>query len=318
MTTPESVESGIEKLYIEYLHIAAFYEAPLSAPAPCIGELAGIIARVMGTAHAGPRLASYTASASTAASPGPQWRWLDDNRWFSIDQNRVDLTSRFKEADFCAVGDDLVMLVAVRNRRGAKYRYFDFMWCAGYEKEELGPPVEYDTTLRLSVRTDYFKDESVLSKRARGFVDDIVRTLASAGPLHYLFVHTTESGEDGSGVRYDQNGTLNGSLAAQVSWELWTRLGRARRSKVRGIFWGQYLSPLHLKKLGGRESFALRYAAAFPHRARDGATALPCGEGLFLRLTNDPMNFSRWGIGVPCNDIGAWLHTRFREADLLL
>jgi hypothetical protein len=171
--------------------------------------------------------------------------------------------------------------------------------------------------LRFSVRTQYFASspegcaQIVLVRR-------LVEHLADAGGLYYALVHTALWLEDGAGLRYDFDGPLDGNLSNQINCELWGRYGEKRREKVRGVYWGQYLSAQHLVRLGGRASFIKEYRDLVRKMPSGETFVREVGDGVFVKVCENPMNFSVFGLDVPCDGTGAWLYERFRDAGLLL
>ena len=111
------------------------------------------------------------------------------------------------------------------------------------------------------------------------------------------------------------DGPANGSsVRFRIEHELWEQAKVARREKVRGVYPGQYLSPVHLKKLGGKERFI---ADLLKIRDRRNDLLADLGDkGLILRLTPTPIDSGAYGMNVGFAEVASWVFRRFRESGL--
>ncbi len=83
----------------------------------------------------------------------------------------------------------------------------------------------------------------------------------------------------------------NAPLARWVNHLNWVYSGPSKADKLRGVYWGNYLSAKHLDRLGGRERFShLCTKNARNHDGSPNAHAWQLANGLFLTLCFDPVD----------------------------
>jgi hypothetical protein len=308
---------------IEYLHVDGSFARSLDSPVSVVRDLVSILGSILGEDQLGPRDVDIGATAIVDRKPGEDWRWSPENKWFSLLQKGVHGHNRLTAPDLEAVENNIHSVGLSRNRRGAgDLKMSDWMWDVQYEAEARYPYHQYDAHLRLSVRTHYFFDKRE-GPKPRRLVESVMGRLVAAGDMYFGLVTCSHHREDGSGLCYDYGGSPSNwsSLHFQTLRELWNELGPERRQKVRDIYWGQYLSPWHLERLGGKAAFRASFTEArgpdLRYKLSEWVTDYQ-DAGLFIRLSPDPLNYSLKGLDVPCGDLGAWLHKHFKAAGMLL
>ena len=301
---------------IEYLHIAAYLVANPESPLGVARLMLQTMASALGVDEVEDARADIAVTTRDSRTPTSAWRVTDAKEATLLERN-ANIVGRLAAEDMRIVDRAIWHLILSMNRRGSVYKYWDWKWTYTYVGQYVNQHVCYDAHIRLSVRTDYFVNDAEKA-RPREFVNAIIQQLCKACQVYYLLVQPTVCFEDGAGLAFEHGG-VNGGLAAQIVQELWDKLGKERHYKVRGVFWGQYLSSSHLDRLGGKASFVRDYLALANGRpGSDKFVTDIDGGGVFIKLCDNPMNFSLHGLNVPCQDLGAWLHQRFRQSQLLI
>jgi hypothetical protein len=92
-----------------------------------------------------------------------------------------------------------------------------------------------------------------------------------------------------AGMVYGTSWARTAPLARWVDHLKWVYSGQFKGDKLRGLYWGNYLGPNHLKLVGGRDRF-LKVCAknACNHDGSPNAHAWEFPNGLFLSLCFDP------------------------------
>jgi hypothetical protein len=131
----------------------------------------------------------------------------------------------------------------------------------------------------------------------------------------YGLITVARADFDDFGSAYTLNGARTGlpNLREQIDSQRWLELGSMREHMLRGIYWGQYLSPYALRQLGGFSSFSGEVA-------RFGNVQLleEIGNGgAWFRLTPGPLNDSVYGHQIPSHEIGLWFARRVKSVGLL-
>jgi hypothetical protein len=94
-----------------------------------------------------------------------------------------------------------------------------------------------------------------------------------------------------AGMVYGAEFMANAPLARWIEHLSWLHSGARKRDRLRGLYWGNYLGPSVLERLGGREQFV----ETFEKNARDydGTPNAHCWQlpkGLFVSLSLDPLD----------------------------
>jgi hypothetical protein len=211
-------------------------------------------------------------------------------------------------------------LLAQEGRRASRtYRTFDHVWSIAFERPTVEDGSQSDSTCCISLATSLFAhraDWVAEPRTSTVLADGVVRTWLSNGPLYYAFMTSTYYREDAGGWSFMPGGPTSTSPRFCIEHDLWEHGGVTRRDRVRGVYSGQYLSPQHLAKLGGKESFV---KALLEVRDRYSDIVTDLGEsGLVLRLTPTPLDPSTRGLQQGCAEIASWVFRRFRECGLFL
>jgi len=191
----------------------------------------------------------------------------------------------------------------------------DFVWmlhvrpALNYPREQADPMVVLSLSTALFDRwgTDY------PSKVSTRFVDDVFRAYINAGGLYYAMANSSYFREDDAGLSYTE--VISPSIRFTIEQELWRDAGESRRDKVRGIYAAQYLSPVHLAKLGGKEAFIAGLLKEL-NMPQDLVTDLG-DAGMILHVTPTPIDNTSKGLHAG-SVVAPWVFRRFRDAGLFL
>jgi hypothetical protein len=137
----------------------------------------------------------------------------------------------------------------------------------------------------------------------------------------YGFVVTTNAASDDAGLVYESFDIRcsTATIREQLDAARWRSLGDARRTKLRGVYWGQILTADKLDMLGG---FTALHSELRSLKAIDGSSSeellslMPNGSA-FLRLTHHPLNDSKYGLRASSDLIGLWFERKARLVGLL-
>lgn len=193
---------------------------------------------------------------------------------------------------------------------------YDALWNINIESGQAYPNFHSDCTCIVTVNACVFK-ENDYKYSSTHFLDNISKMLIDRNS-YYIIQDSSTFSDDCAGECYLSFGPCNySSLKFRIEHELWEKAGVARREKVRGVFPGQYLSPFHLEKIGGKERLIKDLQRIRPDRLDYYLTDL--GEkGVILRLTPTPIDATRRGPNIGFSETGVWAYKMFREAGLLL
>lgn len=301
---------------IEYVHIVAYFVRNPPAPFAAAAAIARTIELCVGEGRV-----SSLLLASPGTMPGPGWEERKYGEWaFTKKADRLDgvLTTVNDPATESRVWSTLFE----RQHNGAKRKLLDYDWAVVYDHENDFPQFQWDADLAITVRLDLLKNTG--PRAARALVDDLVRLCIESGDVYYLLTDVAELGLTGADGVYHREGTPNvppTSLARAVEKVLWQDLRQDRRDYVRGVFWGNYLGPRLMERLGGRDPFRERYLAHAKQHLRlweNLATNMP-GGGLFVKISDDPMDESSvYNVAHLGMETAVWLHRELRRVGALL
>ena len=234
-------------------------------------------------------------------------------------------------------GEQVKRVLVTRQRRDAEAKFVDYLWLVEYMAEEVYEVAQDDCRMVSTVRLNGFlpdvakvnHDEDLkmfMSESSRGreasrdLLDDIVRLMCGCPELYYLLVDIApmeETGADGIYHPESHPHVSPRSPARDIEAKKWTRLREKRRDFVRGVFWGNYLGPEMLERLGGKESFRRRYIEKAKQEVLNWRSLVqdtPHG-GLFVKISRDPLDEVDGRIG---GELAVWLHDEFRRIGALL
>ncbi len=306
--------------WIEYLHFAAWYRNPLPSPLSAAGSVVDVIERILGPEEIRENRTVCSIMVPKEMSV-PTETWDCREVYNSLETTRVPVREFISRSDVLDVGHDISRLLIAREAGVfPKLRIFDQRWILRYSVEQEYPAEQNDTTLLVSFRTDLLRQERTEVK-AEELCDGMVEALLAAGDTYHMIVTCNHFRQDAAGARYQCGAdicTVFSCLPHQLEDELWTRAGRARRDKVRGIHWGNYLCPDHVRRLRDPEGLIKEFTRLVTNRPGNSRYIkhYPDG-GMFIKLSQSPMAQSRWGPDAALGDLAALLHRHFRAADLL-
>lgn len=98
----------------------------------------------------------------------------------------------------------------------------------------------------------------------------------------------------------------------------WLQSGGPRRNKVRGVYWGNLLSPAMVEQLGGAALLSDEYRAMECGINRELTQVFPDGAvALYLSARVTDFLFPHMGLTHDTFERGAWLYRRFAAGGLL-
>jgi len=305
---------------LEYLNIIVYFSADLRQP----GGLLGSWGECIGSRFSDDVVLDSEVGLSVTRSDRPSensvgpWTFSDDVNWYRYNNDDVDLMAISRSPDVFPGGIKWVSVYAEQqgHRAPRSLMAFDHVWCISLDAYNSYPMKQADCTAVLSVATHLFSGWGKESTQSTRFADDIVRAAVRAGDVYYAFVLTSSYRDDNSGWSYSDAGPNSPNIRFGIENDLWREAREGRRGKVRGVYSGQYLSPVHLTALGGKERF-IDDLIRVRDRRDDIVTDLG-DKGMILRVTPTPIDGGVYGIGIGGSGLGTFIFRRFREAGLFL
>ncbi len=344
---------------IDFLTIAGFHEHPLDSIVTHACELLDIASDVLGGDDVlSLSNAALDAHAKCAEQPGPQWKSFG-SRLYSYHRRRVYIEERLAEDDFKAVDPELSWIAAERPRAGSSQNHlFDNLWSMKLLAPKQYPHRWQEGSIRLTVRCSVLElaakmdpslpDLNTTWEKAHAFAvktllgdvdlsDENLQTATCQKALQLVtsvmdwlvnrvgcFHAVVECADYRSNAGGEAVGEA-GEMPPYTTWRQyldmsrWYELDKDRINKVRGIYWGMYLAPHILDKLGGRDAFTAAHLANYPGDTQTDWRQTPYDNGgMLVKLTPYPLSFgdAPWGHGSD-GTIAKWLYQTFRDADLL-
>jgi len=250
------------------------------------------------------------------------WKLQPDIGWFNFESKGTDARTVVRDPNSLLEQSQFAHAQIVQQAgRVAQYRAFDYVWEIKLEALQDVEISHADCMCMIGLSTHLFPndylDEGQKSRKSTNISDAIIRTWLQYGDLYYALCDSNHFREDGSGWCFLAGGPSNWSTVRfRIEHELWEQARESRRDRVRGVYPGQYLSPIHLDKLGGKENFV---AELLKVRDRYDDIITDLGDkGLILRLTPTPIDSSAYGLNQGFHEIATWVFRRFRDAGLFL
>lgn len=183
--------------------------------------------------------------------------------------------------------------------------------------------IDSDSYLQIGLRTSgfYIGNASRLAseEQSREILDKLVRVLYSAGDAYHIVAHCGNCQEycDGEAFATDLASPSRLGIHQEVSNYMWHWLLPSERKQVlHGLYWGVYLSPLHLDKLGGLALFRDQISKHYSGSNRVNMLLTDLGDGLFIRMTPSPLELSIEFPTLRYDSIAVWIYQRFLRAGL--
>lgn len=183
--------------------------------------------------------------------------------------------------------------------------------------------VDSDSYLQVGIRTSGFykgkpgdlADEGL----AVDITDSLIRILHRAGDAYHMVAHCGNERMycDGDVFAIDRASPSRSGIQEEYNNYKWHWLMPADRERLLfGMYWGLYLSPLHLAKFGGRESFRQEFENEHSGTKRARLSLMDLGEGLFVKMTPSPLEISVEFPTLRYESIAPWIYNRFEKAGL--
>jgi hypothetical protein len=188
-------------------------------------------------------------------------------------------------------GDDLIGVFAESFKRpNARHPILDCDLSFGYNRDGIwhGEPVPPILSLSISGQ--------LLEKAGSKSVLEILRTFFEVADEHSPLcglVDLARPSDTWTGMAYGTMIHGRAPLARQIEQEGWLSSGIKKGDRLRGLYWGNYLGPGVLERLGGRKQFLESYEQTA--RFNDGLPAAQIWRmpnGVFLSLCLDPLDCS--------------------------
>jgi len=306
--------------WIEYLHFAAWYrEVPRSRVGTAL-SVVDSIEKHFGAEEVGAKRSIFLAMIPSECDvPGDDWK--RQNVFTSTTAKNAPVREFLSRPNVLSVDAHIADLLVGREAGVfPKLRLVDQRWLLHVTQEQEYPNEQNDSVVLVSIRTDLLREDRN-ENRAEQLCDDLTSALLAAGDVYHMMVECNHFKQDAAGQRYMCGADINttwSTIPHQLEDELWTRAGRARRDKVRGIHWGNYLCPDHVRRLRDPEGLIKEFTRLVTNRPGNSRYIkhYPDG-GMFIKLSQSPMAQSRWGPDAALGDLAALLHRHFRAADLL-
>jgi len=307
---------------LEYLNLVGYFTRTISSPSDLVCDLLNQLRLFFGEELSLGKDAGVSWTLSSDRSPtrveGIEWSYEPElGRYVLLSQHRDVLTVVQSISRQTSTRGSFVSCMAAQTAQRADptYRLFDHTWKIVIEAADV--PSEYDCMILVSLSTHLFRAFDKFSMEPTKLVVGLTNIWLRHGDLHYGFATTNYHQDDRSGWAYEGFNLGCSNIRFSIENELWRQAGVARHGRVRGLYASQYLSPVHLEKLGGKDCFV---ADLLKVRDRRDDLVTDLGErGIIFRLTASPTDHSRWGSQCGCGgDLGAWAFCRFRDAGLFL
>lgn len=301
-----------QRLY--YMHVVASYTDALAQPFASALEAARRLEAAFEPAEVQCRVRGCDFDpaewdAARSASGATEWR------------RKAGGAAELSEAVTGAQERALDRVTLLRPNRGAASPKLDYDWRVHYSAPSGPGEVQHDAGVVVSVRMNRFPTHRAALKVVRDLAMDLMAGCLRAGTCFYALIDVAAMRETGAHGLYcpdDAAAVESESLVRLTERQVWSDLGMARRGRVRGVFWGNYLRAELVAELGGKDSFRERYLSVAKANLllhSELVSEPECG-GLFVRISHDPRDCD-W-LGNIGKATAAWLHRELRQAKLLI
>ncbi len=325
MTQKPNKGIAVDVNRVVYLHVVAYYYGDVAGPVTFSWDIGARIEHSVGSAPT-----DFSVFARADTPPGKEW---EGGKSASLWSYGTLLPSGLTQIPSPAKGLDESLVWSVgmnRQRPRAAMKMVDYDWNIECEQAVSHPHVQLDAHVLITIRLELFPyvmwqpKDPIAHAAVRNLTNDLVGMAIAAGNCYYLLVDVATLRETGGHCLYIRDGSpvyRGDSLARFVERTLWFDLREARRERVRGVFWGNYLNPSHLERLGGKKQFAERYIEYAKTQVLNTAELVTEteGGGLFVRISREPRHQDA-NVNAPHLGVmnAAWLHREFRRAGLLM
>ncbi len=305
---------------LEYLKVVGYFRTDFEQPQCLLEGLLDVLESAFGDrAEFQKRVEAAIVCEHRPMGEMP-WKYSEDVQWHRLELDTTDFRRDIQRPGIFCDGMGLVYVSATREaHRSPTYRAMDYIWTIHIGASVTYPRTQFDCMCVVGVSTSLFPEDhkGLMTRASTKFSDEIIQAFIKHGELYYSLMDANYFREDGGGWCFEESGPSNwSSVRFRIEHELWEQAREARREKVRGVYPGQYLSPIHLEKLGGKERF-IADLLKMRNRPNDLITDLG-DKGMILRLTPTPIDATAYGLNQGFFEIATWVFRRFRDAGLFL
>lgn len=307
---------------LEYLKVVGYFRSDLVEPMMLIRRITQALANTLrGRFHFDQNVRAMYCFKNPSSEHRARWRLQPDLGWYYFEPESAEVPLSLEGPSPLSGATGFVNAsLGCEGRRSATYRVFDSIWKIRLEASESFETVQSDCMCLVSLATRLFPSDHTGLPEQRDstrVTDEITRCFLESGDLYYALADACYFRDDSAGWCYQSGGPSDGSsVRFRIEHELWEQARESRRERVRGVYPAQFLSPVHLGKLGGKERFI---ASLLELRNRREDLITDFGErGMMLRLTPTPIDASAYGLDQGFSDIATWVFRRFRDAGLFL
>lgn len=197
-------------------------------------------------------------------------------------------------------------------------RTFDALWTLSLHASPIHLGVRCDAQGVMNFNLHRLTEEQ------RTVLADVVRrfyaVMAATDMCFYGLADVGDVSETGSGLYYSTPFLQNVRFHRHLNHHAWIRAGERRRQLVRGAYWGNFLGPEVVTRLGGAprlvEDFCCNGAA---RRGQPGFHEVYPDGSVFLSLSDNVSDMMSRPIPIAPVALSnaVWLHQRFYEAGVL-
>lgn len=177
-----------------------------------------------------------------------------------------------------------------------------------------------DSYVQIGLRTSGLYGLDGVARYARDYVYECLQTLFQFNKPYHAIVHCDHDLQCDRGMSYvtEQCGISQCGLQNYINNERWCGLSCAERaSSILGMYWGAYLSPAHLNRMGGKDRFVSDLLASGTGVYSQASDILRLQDGLFVSATPSPVQYSTEHQILIFDSAATYLYQKYREAGLL-
>lgn len=254
-------------------------------------------------------------------SPNILWQRKPHGIFYSS-RSPLSVNTFFHDAEINRV--DLTTMSASIQRKGSKSRLIDYLLDLCYYAPLSGVGIVEDAYWHLSINSSLLCELSP-SSQANELIVEILTNFGSDNNVYSGFFEIAKNHETWAGNYYNKLRMPSTMLDREIEHYAWLNAGERRRHYVRRIFPLNLISKQHVDRLGGEkfleayEDFAESSVQKFKYRFTQ---LLPSGAALIWtwpHLMEFSVNSRKLSKQLPFSAApAAWLHERFRDAQMLI
>lgn len=315
----KSVQRSVGLPPLEYVHVVGYFDKEISKPGNLFRQVLGLLSARFGNVVAVPSNVSLVLKRQDVPKKNDALLWQPERDLprYKYRTEKCTLEELCQLTDHFPEAGSHLWAYAVQQGYRAERSLMgsDVVWSLYLCPESNYAVEQSDTMVLLTLSTALFEPWGIdyPSKVSTHFAEDVMKAYIQAGGLYYCLSTSSYFRDDHAGMSYWAVNSSN--LNFCIEQALWTQARQARRDKVRGIYASQYLSPVHVAKLGGKEAFIAGLLKEL-NMLQDLVTDLG-DAGMILHVTPTPIDNTSKGLHAG-SVVAPWVFRRFREAGLFL